>query len=446
MAAIVNRDGSTVRLTGQKGYSLGVVSDSRDDAAFQSINGPNPGNWSQPASGLKWALGRSGHPFMRTADAARASSGCTPATATIHPTFQEQAATVKAAMPTHCWVRTPINDPLAGQGAEVTFSYFQPIVDDLVAAGIQVELLTCSTLAPNMSPGYSAAVQQEILKLNALVRATYGTNGANGVTVHDVAHSSCVSGSTVFNALPLAKRDAIHDTNIGGFLEGALIAANWLRRGLPPLPLLATHAGDCYRNVGANSDTPGTVLNSGSNNYMPNGTFELGTPVNGLAQGWKENAKANATVNYDIVAAPVWNGESKGNGQKVDVTFTDAGGYVEICGPDMWGDIKFMKHYIAAILLTVADNPVNLKNVRAILEVNASLNTSSVWSQNEATDTGMLPITTGFSEVALMDLDLAKAPTLANQAGAKFRMKLIISGGNGSASVIFSRAVNRCVN
>ena len=247
-------------------------------------------------------------------------------------------------------------------------------------------------------------------------------------------------------AVALAKRDAIHDTNIGGFLEGAVVADDWIRRGLKPMPLLATYAGDCYRNVGTDSDTPGTVLASGSNNFLPNGTFELGAPVSGLAQGWKENAKGNATVSYSIVDAPVWNGESKGKGQKVDVTFTGAGGYVELYGPDMWGDVKFLKRYVAAILFTITSNPVNLKNVRAILEINASSNTSSVWSQNEATDTGMLPITAGFGEVALMDLDLSLVPTLANVAGAKFRMKLIISGSNGSASVTFSRAVARCVN
>lgn len=76
----------------------------------------------------------------------------------------------------------------------------------------------------------------------------------------------------------------------------------------------------------------------------------------------------------------MWNDESKGKGQKVEVTFAGAGGYVELYGPDMWGDVR------------------------------------------------------------LLDL------SLANVAGAKFRMKLIISGSNGSASVTFSRAVARCVN
>lgn len=436
------------------GSTLGVIGDSREDNAHGgSLTGGSPGDFWQPYRTLKWALGLAGHPFRVTADFSRAGSGCTPTMAAIHPTYQEQLSMVLAAMPTYCWVRVPINDILNGNTADQIWPYFKKIVEALIAEGIRVELVAC-TMLDSTKASYSSAYQAEIIKLNALVRAEYGSvKGAYGVVFHDYAHAALTQSVTTYAGITSAYQDYVHFQNVGAYLEGAPIAANWLTR-FKPIPLLGKICSDAYRNVAADNSSVGSVLQSASSNYLSNGMFDLGTPASGLAQGWAVTSSSGCTYVASIVSAPSWDGNTDGNGQQFVVTWTAANGFLQFESPNMFGDIKFLKKYIAAALMTVVAGSANFKNVRMELQVSASssaggaLTYGSTWGLLVAGDDALV-IPNGYSEVALCELDLGLRPDLIAGGGNYFRLRFFISGGSGtsgSATVILSRAVARVVN
>jgi hypothetical protein len=348
-----------------QGNTLGVIGDSRDDRAFGgALTGTTPQTWTQSYASLKWALGLAGQPFRRVADFSKSSSGMgiTTSTAAVHPTFPEQMASVLAAMPSHCWIRLPTNDIQNGASAAAVWSVFKPMVDTVLAAGIKVELVAC-TLLDSTKGGYSAFTQAEIVKLNDLARVQYATSGSLGIVFHDTAAIAMQQGVATCAGVSGAYADITHFQNGGAYLEGAMIAQSWLTR-FKPLPFVGKYAGDSYRDVPANNSTVGTQLNTGSSNYLPNGMFDLGTPVSGLAQGWAQGFATNCTFAASIVAAPLWDNNTDGKGQQLVVTATAANAVLMIQSANMFADIKLLKRYLAGCLISIQAGAVNLKNVR----------------------------------------------------------------------------------
>lgn len=437
------------------GNTLGVIGDSREDAAFVPpiVAGSSTDVYVQSNASLKWALEISGQCFRRVADYSKSGSGMGIASNTLQagarPTFPEQMASVLNDAPSHCWVRVPINDIFGGASADDVWAAFKPMVDTIVAAGIRVELVAC-TLLDSTKGSYTTAQQANIIKLNDKVRAEYGSNGAVGVVFHDTANAAMLQGAATYAGITGAYADYVHFQNIGAFLEGSLIGQNWLAR-FRPLPLLGTYAGDAYRGVPADNNSLGTILGTGSNNYLSNGTFDLGTPVSGVAQGWSVVSNTGCTYVASIVAAPAFNGNTDGKGQQLVVTYTAANAFLKIQGPNMIGDVQLMKRYIAAAIITVAAGGTNLRNVRMELQVASPAATLTFVHGRLITGDDTVPAmnTNGYQGVALADLDLALRPDLVTTGGATFRLAFVISGGagtSGSSTVTFSRAACRLVN
>lgn len=434
------------------GNTLGVIGDSRDDQAFNTVvNGLSTQTNANSYRSLKWALEIGGQCFRVVADSSLAGSGMgiVSSTANVRPTFPEQMASVLAAAPAYCWIRVPINDIFGGATAAQVWTPFKQVVDTVLSAGIRVELIA-STLLDSTKGGYSTAVQAEIIKLNDLVRAEYGSKGGLGVMFHDTATVAMQQGVTTYAGISGAYADHVHFLNVGAYLEGSMIGLNWLSR-FKPLPLLGTYAGDARRGVPANASSYGTALGTGSANYLSNGMFDLGTPVSGVAQGWAVISNTNCTYSASIVAAPTWNGNTDGKGQRIDVTFTGANAFLKLEGPNMFADVQLMKRYIAAALITVLSGASNIRNVRMELQVSSVATYNAIHGVlNTGDDTIPAMNTNGYQGVALCDLDLSLRPDIAASGGGDyFRLSFVISGGSatsGSASVIFSRAACRLVN
>lgn len=450
---VVGADGKVIR-PGSSGTTLGVIGDSRDDTAFVLIAfaTSSPQSASNSCRTLKWALSLSGQPFRRVADFAKSGSGMgvTVGTASVHPTFPEQLASVLAIMPAYCWIRVPINDILTGSNAAAVWPAFKSLVDTVLAAGIRVELVL-STLMDSTKAGYDAVAQAQIIKLNDLVRAAYGSAGALGVALHDTAAAAMQQGVTTYAGIAGAYADNVHFTNIGAYLEAQVISSSWQAR-FKPLPLLGRYAGDAYRGVPADFNSVGSTLASGASaNYLSNGLFDLGAPVSGVAQGWSVVSATNCSYAASIVPAPLWDGNTDGKGQQLAITATAANASLTLESPNMAGDIKLMKQYLAAALVTVAPGASNLQNVRMDLRVSTNITfTANHGFLNSGDDAIPALNTNGGSEVAFCDLDLSLRPDLtATGGGNYFRLRIVISFGsaaNGSATITLSRAACRLVN
>lgn len=452
-AGIIGPDGIVRRFNGPAGNTLGVIGDSRDDRAFGGVlTGTTPQTWTQSYASLKWALGLAGQPFRRVADFSKSSSGMgiTTSTAAVHPTFPEQMTSVLAAMPSHCWIRLPTNDIQNGASAAAVWAVFKPMVDTVLAAGIKVELVAC-TLLDSTKGGYSAFTQAEIVKLNDLARVQYATSGSLGIVFHDTAAIAMQQGVATCAGVSGAYADITHFQNGGAYLEGAMIAQSWLTR-FKPLPFVGKYAGDSYRDVPANNSAVGTQLNTGSSNYLPNGMFDLGTPVSGLAQGWAQGFATNCTFTASIVAAPLWDNNTDGKGQQLVVTATAANAVLMIQSANMFTDIKLLKRYLAGCLISIQAGAANLKNVRMELAAtNGTITFSDVHGLTNAGDDAIPAVNTnGCNEVALCDLDLSLRPDFTTTGtGQSFRVNFYItfgSAGSGSATVILSRAACRLIN
>lgn len=452
-AGIVGANGKVIRLP-SSGNTLGVIGDSRDDAAFVApiVNGAATDVYVQSSGSLKWALEIGGQCFSRVGDYSRSGSGMgiVANTASVHPTFPEQMASVLADAPAYCWIRVPVNDLFGGATAAQVFLPFKQLVDTVLAAGIRVELVACTLMDSTKGGLYDFNVQKEIVKLNDLVRAQYGSKGSLGVVFHDTAMVAIQPGSTTYAGVTGAYADHIHFQNVGAYLEGSRIGLNWRSR-FPSLPLLGTHASDAYRGAPANNNSLGALLGAGSNQILSNNMFDQGHS-GGLANGWAIADSFGCTWTTEIVAAPDWNGNSDGMGQKIVLAPNQANCYVTLQGPNMWGDIQFMKRYIAAVLITVDKNAVNLRNVRMQLKAASATSLTLTHGRLINNDTAIAAMNaTGYQGIALCDLDLSVRPDLApNGSGLeRFSLSFIISGGaatNGTASVTFSRAACRLVN